>query len=114
MRQLLQIWVGLVWGLRCVIKWEMVSSKAYGSCLEYYARLDNLCESEVWCFVVNEVIFLQRTQRSIMKTMSGVQFSDLMLMFDFNETIDQLVITKCLHWHGHVLRRMMVIGMVMC
>ena len=46
-----------------------------------------------------------------MIAMCGVQLKDrkrsmdLMSMLGLNETIDQLVIAKSVHLHGHVLRR---------
>ena len=53
----------------------------------------------------------QRTMRSILRAMCGVQFidgkraSDLMLTLGLNETIDQLAMACSVHWYGHVLIR---------
>ena len=47
-----------------------------------------------------------------MRAMSGVQlkdrnkYTDLMFMFDLNETINHLAMAKGINWYGHVLRRM--------
>ena len=51
---------------------------------------------------------LQRTERSMMRAICGVQLKDrnrskdLMLMLDLNETIDQLAMANSVHWYGHV------------
>ena len=51
------------------------------------------------------------TERSVVRAMCRVQLkdrklsTDLMLMFGWNETIDQLAIANSVHWYGHVLRR---------
>ena len=33
------------------------------------------------------------------------QYTDLMFMLGFAETIDQLAMANSVHWYGHVLRR---------
>ena len=54
---------------------------------------------------------LQRTERSIVRAVCGVQLKDrkrskdFMLMLGMNETIDQLAMANSVHWYGHVLRR---------
>ena len=54
---------------------------------------------------------LQRTERSMVSVMCGVQLkdrkksTDLMFMLSLNETIDQLAMANSVRWHDHVLRR---------
>ena len=54
---------------------------------------------------------LQRTERSMMRAMCGVQLKDreisgdFMLMLGLNETIDQLAMATSVCYYGHVLRR---------
>ena len=54
---------------------------------------------------------LQRTERSMMRAMCGVQPKDIirsrdfMLMLGLNEAIDQLAMANSIRWYGHVLRR---------
>ena len=54
---------------------------------------------------------LQRTERSMVRTMCGVKlkdikrFADLMFMLGLKETIDQLAMANSVRWYGHVLRR---------
>ena len=56
----------------------------------------------------NEMGILQRTERSMVRAMCGVQFkdrersTDLMLMLGLKETIDHLTMTVCMTY-GHVL-----------
>ena len=70
-----------------------------------------LCRSETWCLKESEMGILQRSERSMVIAMCGVQRKDLkkskdsMLMLDLNETIDQLAMANSVHWCGHVLRR---------
>ena len=45
-----------------------------------------------------------------MRAICGVQLKDrkttkYLLLMGFNETIEQLAMANCVHWHGHVLRR---------
>ena len=57
------------------------------------------------------MVVLQRTQRSIVRAMCGVQLKDrersmsMMLMLGLNKTTDQLAMANSVHWYGHVLRR---------
>ena len=57
------------------------------------------------------MIILQRTERSMVRAMCGVQLkdrkrsTDLMFILQLNETIDQLAIANSVCWYGHMLRR---------
>ena len=70
-----------------------------------------LCGGEAWYLKESEVGTLQRTERSMVRAMCGVQlkdrrrFIDLMLMLGLNDTIDQLAMANSVRWYGHVLRR---------
>ena len=76
-----------------------------------HVRLATLHGSETWCLKESENGILQRTQRSMVRAMCGVQIkekkrsTDLTLMFGLNETIDQLAIANSVYWYGHVLSR---------
>ena len=54
---------------------------------------------------------LQRTERSIVRTICGMQLKDrkrstyLMFKLSLNETMDQLVMANSVHWYGNMLRR---------
>ena len=54
---------------------------------------------------------LQRTERSMVRAMCGVQLKDrkiskdLMFMLGLTETIDQLAMANNVHWYGYELRR---------
>ena len=54
---------------------------------------------------------LRRAVRSMVSAMCDVQLKDRKISTDFmfmlvlSETIDQLAMTKSVHWYGHVLRR---------
>ena len=67
--------------------------------------------SEAWCLKESEMGILQRTERSMVRALCGVQLKDrkrsmdLMFMLGLNETIDQLAMTSSVHLYGHVLRR---------
>ena len=57
-----------------------------------------------------EMGILQRTVRSMVRAMCGVQFKDrkryaFLLMLGLNETIDQLAMDNSVCWYGHVLMR---------
>ena len=59
---------------------------------------------------------LRRTERSLVRAISGVQLkdrrrsTDLMHILGLSETIDQLTMANSVHWYGHVLRRGMVMS----
>ena len=67
--------------------------------------------SEVWCLRESEMVILQRTERSLVRAVYGVQLKDretstnLMVMLGLNETVDQLAMANSVRWYGHVLRR---------
>ena len=67
--------------------------------------------SEAWCLKESDMGILQRTERSMVRAMCGVQLkdrkrsTDLMFMLGLNETIDKLAMVNSVCWHGHVLRR---------
>ena len=54
---------------------------------------------------------LQRTERSMVRAMCGVQLTDIKRCMDMKyllglkETIDQLAMANSVGWYGHVLRR---------
>ena len=58
----------------------------------------------------NEMGLLQRSERSMVGVMCGLQFKDgervrdLMLMVDLNETTNQLAMASGARWYGHALR----------
>ena len=64
--------------------------------------------SDAWCLKESEMGILQKTGRSIVRAMCGVQLKDrkistyLMLILGLNETIDQMAMERVL------------VGMVMC
>ena len=67
--------------------------------------------SETWCFGQNEIGILQRTEKTILRSMCGVKLvdkkltRDLMQMLDLNETMDHLAITNSVRWYKYVLRK---------
>ena len=82
-----------------------------GAVYESYVRPAILYGSEAWCPKECDMEILQRTERSMVRAMCGVQlkerkrYTDLMFMLGLKETIDQLTMTNSVHWYGHVLRR---------
>ena len=78
---------------------------------ESYVRPAILYECEALCLMDSEVEIVQRTERFMMRAISGVQlkdrkrYTDLMFMLVLEETIDQLAMTNSVRWYGHVLRR---------
>ena len=85
--------------------------KLKGAVYKSYVKPAILDGSEAWCLKERDMGILRRTERSMVRAMYGVQLkdrkrsTDLMLMLDLNETIDQLATTNSVCWHGHVLRR---------
>ena len=73
-----------------------------------YVRPATLYGSEAWCLKESEMGILQRTKRSRVRAMCGVQLkdrkssTDLMFMQGLMETIDQLAMANSVHWYGHV------------
>ena len=67
--------------------------------------------SEACCLKESEIGILQRTERSMVRAMCGVQlndrkrFTDLMFMLGFNKIMDQLAMASSARWYGCVLRR---------
>ena len=59
----------------------------------------------------SEMRILQRTGRSVVRAMCGVQLkarkrsTDLIFMLGLKETVDQLAMANNVRWYGHVLRR---------
>ena len=78
------------------------------SAYKSYVRKAILYGSEAWCLKESEIGILRRTERSMVRAVSGVklkdreEFKDLMLMLGLNETIDRLAIANNVHWYGHV------------
>ena len=85
--------------------------KQKGAVNKSYVRPAILHRGEAWCLKESEMGISQRTERSMVRAMCGVQFkdrkrsTDLMLMLGFKETIDQLAMANSVRWYGHVLRR---------
>ena len=79
----------------------------YRSCVRS-AMLD---VSETWCLRENEMIILRRTERAMMRSMSGVKLvdrkntEDLMKMLGLKETLDKMAQANGVRWYGHVDRR---------
>ena len=77
---------------------------------ERYIRPEILYGSETWCQKENEIGILQRTERSMVRAMCGVQLkdrkrsTDLIFMLGLKETIDQLAMANGVYWDCHVLR----------
>ena len=67
--------------------------------------------SETLCLKESEMEILQRTERSMVRAMCGVQLKDrkrsmdLMLMLGFRQIIDQSAMANSVRWYGNVLRR---------
>ena len=82
-----------------------------GAVYRSYVRSAILYGSEAWCLKESEMGILQRTERSMVWAMCGVQLkyrtrsTDLMFMLCLIETIDQLAMASRVHWYGDVLRR---------
>ena len=62
-----------------------------------------LYESEAWCLKESEMEILQRTERSMVRAMCGVQqkdekrSTDLMFILGLNETMDWLAMANSVH-----------------
>ena len=67
--------------------------------------------SEAQCLKESEIGILHRTERSMVRAMSGVQLkyrkrsTYLMFILGLSHTMEQLAITNSVCWYGHVLRR---------
>ena len=67
--------------------------------------------SEAWYLTESEMGIFQRTERSMVRAMCGVQRKDrerstgLMFMLGLLEVMDQLAMANCFCWYCHVLRR---------
>ena len=76
-----------------------------------YIRPAILHGSDALCLKESEVGILQRTERSMVRAMCGVQlkdrkrYTDLIFMLGLKETLDQLAVANSVRWYGHVLRR---------
>ena len=76
-----------------------------------YVRSAILHGSKTCCLKESEMGILRRTERSMVRAMSGVQLIDrkrsvvLMFMLGLKETIDQLAMANSVRWFGHILRR---------
>ena len=76
-----------------------------------YVRPAILYGSEAWSLKESEMGILQRTERSMVRAMCGVQLkdrkisTDLMFMLGLLETIDQLDMASSVRWYGHLLTR---------
>ena len=76
-----------------------------------YVRPAIMCGSETWCLKERKMGILQRTERSMVIAMCGVEVKDrkrskdLMLMLGLNEAIYKLTLENSVHLYGHVLMR---------
>ena len=67
--------------------------------------------SVAWCLKESEIGILQRTERSVVRAMCGVQLkgskrsTDLTFMLGRKETMHQLAMASSVRRHGNVLRR---------
>ena len=67
--------------------------------------------SRAWCLKESEIGILQRTERSMVRAMCGVQLKDrkgsidLVFMLGLKEAMDQSAMANSVRWYGHVLRR---------
>ena len=90
----------LLYGRRFHLKLERAIYRSY-------VRPAILYGSEAWCLKESDMGILQRTERSMVRSMCGVQLkhrkrsSDLMFMLGLNEIIDQLAMKNSVRWHGH-------------
>ena len=79
----------------------------YWSCV----RSVMLYGSESWCLRENEMAVLRRTERAMVRAMSGVKLmekkrtEDLMDILGLKETVVQMSKASGVRWYGHVLRR---------
>ena len=55
--------------------------------------------SEAWRLKESEMVILRRTERSMVRSMCGVQLKDGKIY------MDQLAMANSVRWYGHVLRR---------
>ena len=75
-----------------------------------YVRPTMMYGSEAWCLKESDMVILRRAERSMVRTMCGVQLkdrrrsTDLMFMLGLNEIMDQLAMANSVRWYGHVLR----------
>ena len=79
----------------------------YRSCV----RSAMLYESETWCLRETKTAILRRTERVMVRSMSGVKLvgrkkvEDLMEMLGLKETLDRMAKANGLRWYGHVIGR---------
>ena len=94
----------MLYGRRFPLKLKVAVDKSY-------VRPAILYGCEAWCLKESEMGILQRTERSMVRAMCGVQLkdrkrsTDLMFMLGLKETMGQLAMANSVHWYGHVLRR---------
>ena len=79
----------------------------YRSCV----RLAMLYRSETWCLRESEMAILRRTERAMVRSISGVKLVDrknteeLMEMLGLKKTLDRMAKVNGVRWYGHVIRR---------
>ena len=67
--------------------------------------------SETWCLRENEMSISRRTERAMVRSMSGVKLVDrkkmeeLMEMSGLKETLDKMAKANGVRWYGHVIGR---------
>ena len=90
---------------------RMFPMKLKGAIYKSYVMPAVLYGSEAWCLKECEMGILQRTERSTLRTICGVQLknirssTDMMSMLGLEETMDHLAMANRVRWYGHVLRR---------
>ena len=91
--------------------WQEIPPKLKMAAYRSYVKPAILYGSEAWCLKESDIGILQRTERSMVRTMCGAKLKDrkgsknLMLIVDFNETVDQLAMANNVRCHSHVLRK---------
>ena len=84
-----------------------IKGKIYKSCV----RSAMLYGSEAWCLREKEMAILRRTERAMIRAMSGVKLLDrrnseeLMDMLDIKESLDRMAKASSIQWYSHVLRK---------
>ena len=84
-----------------------LKGRVYQSCV----RSAMLYGSETWCLRENEMAIFRRTERAMVRAISGAKVmekkrtEDLMEMLGLKETALQMAKGNGVRWYGHVLRR---------
>ena len=74
-------------------------------------KLCKVYGSETWCLTKNEMAILRRTEKAMMRAISGVKLTEkrwgqeLMSLVGVKNTLDGLVRASGVRWYGHISRR---------